>query len=327
MNTGGDPAASAPAASNARELLHLNAAQVAQGLPWPQLISALHHAFEEGCELPSRHPHAVGADGTILLMPAWRTGGCLGVKMVTIFPGNGALALPAVHAIYTLFDAQTGVPLAVMDGSELTARRTAAASALAAGHLARTDARHLVLVGAGRVASLIPAAMRCVRPELTQVTVWARQAAAAQALVQRLQSDGFAASVAHDLPTAVSQADIVSCATLSTQALVRGEWLRPGTHLDLIGGFTPTMREADGPCLARSRVFIDTEEALQKAGDLLQAITEGHFKADAVQGTLTQLCRGQTSGRRHGDEITLFKSVGTALEDLAAAELILASHR
>ncbi len=320
---GAVPGAPPTGAAPTPNLLHLNAAQVAGGLPWPQLISALHRAFEQGCEVPLRHPHALGEDGTVLLMPAWRRGGHLGVKTVTIFPGNSALGLPGVHAIYTLFDARTGVPLAVLDGSELTARRTAAASALAARFLARGDARRLVLVGAGRVASLIPAAMRAVRPGLTEVTVWARRPAAAQALVGRLQSEGFAAHAASDLRSAVQQADIVSCATLSAQALVCGEWLRPGTHLDLIGGFTPTMREVDGPCLSRSRVFVDTEEALLKAGDLLLAMAEGHFSSSEVQGTLARLCLGQVMGRQSGDEITLFKSVGSALEDLAAAELVL----
>lgn len=323
MNAGVEPAAAASAAAHAPDWLHLNAVQVARCLPWPQLVSALQLAFEQGCEVPLRHPHAVGSDGTILLMPAWRGGGQLGVKTVTIFPGNTALGLPSVHAIYTLFDARTGVPLAVLDGSELTARRTAAASALAARFLARDDAQRLVLVGAGRVASLIPSAMRSVRPSLTEVTVWARRPAAAKALAQQLQSQGFNANVASDLQSAVGQAHIVSCATLSTQALVQGQWLRPGTHLDLIGGFTPTMREADGPCLARSRVFVDTEEALAKAGDLLQAMAEGYFKAEAVQGTLAQLCLGQVMGRQRSEEITLFKSVGSALEDLAAAELVL----
>ena len=323
MNAGVDPAGPVPATAQAPALQHLNAAQVARALPWPALVKALQLAFEQGCEVPTRHPHEVGEGGTVLLMPAWRQGGRLGVKTVTIFPGNSALGLPGVHAIYTLFDARTGVPLAVLDGSELTARRTAAASALAARFLARDDARHLVVVGAGRVASLVPAAMRSVRPGLMDVTVWARQAKAALGLVQQLRAEGFNARSASDLESAVRQADIVSCATLSTQALVPGEWLRPGAHLDLIGGFTPGMREADGHCLARSRVFVDTEEALLEAGDLLQAIAEGHFKAEAVQGTLAQLCLGQVMGRQGPDEITLFKSVGTALEDLAAAELVL----
>lgn len=303
-------------------MLHFDAQAVRNALPWPTLVAALRQAFIDGCEVPTRHPHRIGEAGTVLLMPAWRTGGCLGVKTVTIFPGNGALGLPGVHASYALFSASTGVPLAVLDGTELTARRTAAASALAASSLAREDSRRLLLVGAGRVAALLPAAMRSVRPRLQEIWVWARRPEAARALSQQLCAEGFDASVADDLASAVPQADIVSCATMATQALVKGDWLAPGTHLDLIGGFTPTMREADGLCLARSRVFVDTEEALAKAGDLLQAISEGHFLPTHLQGTLGTLCRAQAVGRRSADEITLFKSVGSALEDLAAAEVV-----
>lgn len=306
-------------------LLHVDAAQVAAALPWPALVQALHDAFVQGCEVPPRHPHAIGDAGTVLLMPAWRAGGCLGVKTVTIFPGNGALGLPGVHAVYTLFDGTTGVPLAVLDGSELTARRTAAASALAARLLARQDAAHLLLVGAGRVAALLPGAMRSVRPSLRRVEVWNRHPEAAHRLALQLREDGFDASATTELRSAVQRADIVSCATLSAAALVQGDDLCPGTHLDLVGSFTPTMREADGRCFARSRVFVDTEEALAKSGDVLQAIAEGHFQAAALQGTLATLCRGQAAGRRNDGEITLFKSVGTALEDLAAAERVLAT--
>ena len=304
-------------------LRHLDAAAVRSALPWPALVNALRQAFVAGCEVPPRHAHAIGQAGTALLMPAWRTGGALGVKTVTIFPGNGARGLPGVHAIYSLFSATTGAPLAVMDGSELTARRTAAASALAADFLARQDARRLVLVGAGRVAALIPGALRSVRPGLSEIAVWNRHPEAAEQLATALREQGFGASLCVDLEAAVRQADIVSCATLSTQALVRGDWLPAGAHLDLIGSFAPHMREGDGSCFARSRVFVDTEEALAKSGDVLQAVAEGHFEHQVLQGTLAALCRGQAAGRRAAGEITLFKSVGTALEDLAAAELVL----
>ena len=303
---------------------HFDAQAVQQALPWADLIGALRQGFLQGCEVPARHPHAIGDAGTTLLMPAWRVGGHLGVKTVNIFPGNGALGLPGVHAVYTLFSATTGEPLAVMDGSELTARRTAAASALAADFLARRDASRLLLVGAGRVAASVPAAMRAVRPALQQVQVWSRRAESAQALAAQLRAQGFDAHSTADLQAAVEQAHIVSCATLATQALVQGAWLQPGAHLDLIGSFTPAMRETDGACFARSRVFVDTEEALLKAGDVLQAVAEGAFRLQDVQGTLQALCRGQAAGRLAADEITLFKSVGTALEDLAAAEQVMA---
>jgi ornithine cyclodeaminase len=303
-------------------VLHFDAQAIASATPWPALVAALRAAFVRGCDVPQRHSHTLGTAGVALLMPAWRTGGCFGVKTVTIFPGNSALGLPGVHGIYALFNAVTGQPLAVMDGSELTARRTAAASALAADHLARHDARRLLVVGAGRVAALLPGAMCAVRSTIDHVDIWNRNPAAAEALAMRLREQGLPARAATDLPAAVRSADIVSCATLSTASLVAGDWLSPGSHLDLIGSFTPQMREADGRCFARASVFVDTEEALDKAGDVLSAVSEGHFTAGRLQGTLTQLCRGEHPGRGASREVTLFKSVGTALEDLAAAELV-----
>ena len=302
----------------------LDAAAVRRGLPFDLLVPALREMFAGGCTVPPRQVLTVGG-GTVLVMPAWQEGRHLGVKTVTIYPGNGALGLPGVHAVYTLFDARTGVPLAVLDGSELTARRTAAASALAADYLARRDATRLLLVGAGRVAALLPAALRSVRPGLREVTVWNRNPAAAEALAAQLAAAGWTASATVDLPAATGRADIVSCATLSTAALVQGSRLLPGTHVDLIGSFTPVMREADGLTFARGRVFIDTEEALAKSGDLLLAQAEGDFDPARLQGTLAGLCRGEHAGRGSETEITVFKSVGTALEDLAAAELALAA--
>lgn len=299
-----------------------DAAAVAQRTPFQALVPVLRRAFELGAEVPPRQAHALGSLGTALLMPAWRAGARYGVKAVHIFPGNAARGLPGVHGLFNLFDAATGVPLAVMDGSELTARRTAAASALAASYLAQPEVRRALVVGAGRVAALMPAALQAVRPTLQQVAVWARRPAAAQALAAAWREQGFEAHATTDLEAAVREAEIVSCATLATEPLVRGAWLAPGTHLDLIGSFSPGMREADGECLRRADVWVDTDEALAKSGDLLQAAAEGCFDPARLQGTLTALVRGQCPARRTSDQCTLFKSVGYALEDLAAAELV-----
>ncbi|MEP6873308.1 MAG: ornithine cyclodeaminase family protein [Burkholderiales bacterium] len=285
------------------------------------LIEALRQMFAGGCEVPLRHTHAIADAGTLLLMPAWRAGRRLGIKTVTIFPGNGARRLPGLHSTYLLFDAATGVPLAQLDGDEITSRRTAAAAALAASFLARRDARRLLVVGSGRVATLLAEAMRGVRA-IDAVVVWNHRPESAHALAATLRADGLDARATDDLEAAVSNADIVSCATLATAPLIRGEWLRPGTHLDLIGSFTPQMREADAACFARSRVFVDTPEALTKGGDVLDAIGAGAFAAARLQGTLAELCRGERSGRANDTELTLFKAVGTALEDLAAAEQV-----
>jgi ornithine cyclodeaminase/alanine dehydrogenase-like protein (mu-crystallin family) len=302
-------------------MLTIDATNTALHLPFAALIGALRAMFIAGCEVPLRHTHRIGDAGTILLMPAWRNGARLGIKTVTIFPGNSAIDKPGLHSIYLLFDAATGEPLAQLDGNQITSRRTAAASALAASYLAREDASRLLIVGTGRVASLLAEAMQTVRP-IARVDVWNHREASARTLVEQLRATGFDAHLATDLADAASHADIVSCATLGTSPSIRGAWLREGTHLDLIGSFTPQMRECDGACFERSRVFVDTPEALAKSGDVLEAIAEHRFSANALQGTLAELCAGTRPGREDAGERTLFKAVGSALEDLAAAELV-----
>ena len=301
----------------------LDAAATRAALPFHRLIPALQALFAAGCDVPARHVHSVPAPGggfTSLIMPAWVPGLCYGVKTVNVAPHNAARGLPGLHSTYLLYSADTGAPLAWLDGDQITARRTAAASALAASFLARPDARHLLLVGAGQVARLLPAAYRVVRP-IDRVTVWARSADAAAALARQLGDDGFDARPAADLPAAVAQADVVSCATLATAALVQGSWLQPGSHLDLIGSFTQAMREADDACFAGAALYVDTDEALAKSGDLLGPLGRGVISAASVRGTLAGLSRGDATGRRSAAERTVFKSVGTALEDLAAAML------
>lgn len=296
-------------------------------LPFDALVPALRTLFASDCTVPPRQMHQVPAPAgtaggfTSLVMSAWLEGSCYGVKIVNVAPHNAARGLPGLHATYQLFDAVTGAPLALLDGDQITARRTAAASALAASWLARADARHQLLVGAGQVARLLPGAFRVVRP-ITRVTVWARQPASAQALAAQLQAEGFEASATADLPAAVAAADIVSCATLATEPLVQGAWLRPGSHLDLIGSFTPAMREADDACFAGAALYVDTDEALAKSGDLLGPLARGVITPASVRGTLAALACGEAAGRTDAVQRTVFKSVGTALEDLAAAMLV-----
>jgi alanine dehydrogenase len=304
----------------------VDADTVHRRLDFPSLIDALRTMFRDGCEVPLRHHHPIGAgaqdgsDGTLLLMPAWQAGGALGVKIVTVFPGNARRALPAVHGTYVLLDAATGVPAAVLDGTALTLRRTAAASALAASYLARPDSRVHLMVGTGALAPHLVAAHAAMRP-IRQHLVWGRNADKATALAARLAADGVAATPVADLAAAVGMADIVTCATLARDPLIRGAWLRPGAHLDLVGGYTPEMREADDDAVARARVYVDTAAALQEAGDIVQPLASGVLTRDRIAGDLFALCRGERPGRGDAAEVTLFKSVGTALEDLAAARL------
>jgi ornithine cyclodeaminase len=321
------------AVSPLRTMRIFDAQATRDALPFGLLVPALRRAFADGCEVPPRQaltlPAPDGSTCTSLIMPAWSRLGSpaprYGVKIVNIAPGNAARGLPGLHASYLLFDASTGVALACIDGSVLTARRTAAASALAASFLARGDARRLLLVGTGAVARLLPQAHRTVRP-IQQVSVWARAPHKAAALAEALRADGFDAQAETDLAAATAHADIVSCATLATEPLVQGRWLAPGSHLDLIGSFTPQMREADDDCFAGGSLFVDTDEALQKSGDLLGPLARGVIGAASLCGTLGSLCSGSTPGRQSAQQRTVFKSVGTALEDLAAATLVLEAH-
>jgi alanine dehydrogenase len=294
-------------------------------LDFPSLIEALRGMFRDGCEVPLRHHHTIAAadgatPGTLLLMPAWQSGQALGVKIVTVFPDNAGRSLPSVQGTYLLLDAATGVPLAVLDGTALTLRRTAAASALAAQYLARDDSAVHLVVGTGALAPHLATAHRAVR-SIRETLVWGRDPNKARALADRLTDSGVSAAPALDLEAAVSAADIVTCATLARQPLVRGAWLKPGTHLDLVGGFTPEMREADDDAVSLARVYVDSEAALREAGDIVQPLCSGVLTHERIAGDLSSLVSRKSAGRTNADEITLFKSVGTALEDLAAAKL------
>jgi alanine dehydrogenase len=296
--------------------------EVHAALDYVQLADALARSFAAGAQVPVRHVHRLGDADTLLLMPAW-SDAALGVKLVTVMPGNSARGVGTVQAIYVLLDRTSGEPLALLDGEALTLRRTAAASALAARYLAREDAQNLLLVGAGRLAPHLACAHYALRPSLRRVFVWARDPARAQTAAQWLRDQGLPAQVVEQLEPAVREAHIISCATTATAPVVHGAWIEPGTHLDLVGGFTPSMREVDDAAVARARIFVDTYVgALSEAGDLLAPLASGAITRTSVVAELAQLVRGQQRGRTSADEITLFKSVGTALEDLAAAALV-----
>jgi ornithine cyclodeaminase len=303
------------------QLAVIDAQRTRDALPFATLIPVLRQAFACGAKVPPRHHHHIpqpdGTTAVLLLMPAWQDQGYLGVKIVTIFPGNSARGLPGLDSSYLLCDGQTGRHLALIDGNQITVRRTVGVAALAASYLAREDANSLLLVGAGRVASLAAEAFRAVRPIRT-VAVWNRDCAKAATLVEALHGQGFDATVAPSLREAAAKADIVSCATLSSTPLIQADWLKPGTHLDLIGSFTPAMREADDACFARGRIYVDSLDALVESGDLVDPIRNGALNPAAIAGTLGQLCADSIPGRGADDEITVFKAVGTALSDIAA---------
>lgn len=300
-------------------------AELKSVLHFRMLIERMRQTFRAGVETPPRHRHTVEtygrADATLLLTPAWQVNQAIGVKIVTVFPDNDAKDLPAVQGAYLLMDGKTGIPQAILDGNALTRRRAAAASALAASYLARPDSSRLLVVGTGALAPELIEAHTTMLP-IKHVLVWGRSLDKAKKVAGRFHRPKFRIEATDDLEGAVRGAHLISCATPATEPLIRGEWLQPGVHLDLVGGVTPEMREADDDTVRRSRVFVDTRDgACTEAGDIVQPLKAGILTEDDIAGDLYDLTRGQRAGRRFYDQITLFKSVGTALEDLCAAQL------
>ncbi|MBC8119364.1 MAG: ornithine cyclodeaminase family protein [Burkholderiaceae bacterium] len=325
-----------------------SADEVHTALSLPALADAIALALRADVMAPLRHAHAISATESLLLMPAWSAqDGAIGVKLVTVFPGNrsdkGAVGVastntgqPAnrgaedddrrpstVNAVYVMFDRRSGIPRAVIDGEALTLRRTAAASLLAARYLARPDARKVLIVGCGRLARYM-AHGHCNGRDISQLSIWGRTHARAESLASTLREDGWPAVAVKDLQLAVAEADIISCATTATAPIVLGAWLAPGVHLDLVGAFKRGMREVDDAAVARSRVYVDTYAgALAEAADVIEPLERRVIQRAHVLGELRELVTGTVGGRRSAHEITLFKSVGTAIEDLAAAQLLL----
>jgi ornithine cyclodeaminase/alanine dehydrogenase-like protein (mu-crystallin family) len=309
----------------------IDATTVHRLLDYAPLVAALAAAHREAPPLVGRSllepPPGAGRIGEgFLVLPAWAHGRAFGVKMVTIVPGNAELAdgPPTVQAVYQLFEGVTGRPVAVIDGTALTLRKTAADSGLGAKLLARTDAKTLLMIGAGALAPHLIGAHLAVRPALERVLVWNRSAPRRDRLLAELARQGIAAEASDDLEAAVRAADVISAATLASAPLVRGAWLRPGTHVDLVGAYTPTMREADDEAMRRARVHVDYRgSTVGESGELIQPIASGAITEQDVLGDLFDLCQGRTPGRRAADEITLFKNGGGSHLDLFTAEFLL----
>lgn len=311
-------------------MLMISAQEVDRALTETMLVDALQVAFRDGMVQPVRHHHAVerpdGATSTLLLMPAWNdfeaagtsAGGFIGVKIVTVSPDNNSIGKPAVVGLFLLLNGKTGEPVALIDGPRLTTWRTACASALASRWLSREDSSRLLIIGAGAMAPFLVRAHCAVRP-IRQIRIWNRTHANAEKLAATLRAEGLDVSATDDLDGALGWADIISSATISSEPLVRGARLKPGTHVDLVGAFTPELRESDDEAIKKARVYVDTREgATKEAGDIVQALASGALARDGIVADLYELARGEKQGRRNADEITLFKSVGAALEDLAA---------
>lgn len=269
-----------------------------------------------------------GSDQVYLGLPAWQPGHAIGVKLVTVFPGNPAAGKPSVQAVYVLFDGADGSPLATMDGTALTYRKTACDSALGSRFLSRPDSRTLLMVGAGGLGPHLVAAHRAVRPSLDEVLVWNRTRGRAEALVAELATGGVAASVVDDLDGAVARADIVCTATMTRDPLVKGARLRPGTHLDLVGAYLPDHREIDDDCVRRAAIHVDSRlAAVEESGDLVIPLAAGVITEHDIRGDLFDLCQGRAPGRASPEEITLFENGGGGHLDLMTGQLVWERYR
>jgi ornithine cyclodeaminase len=252
-------------------------------------------------------------------MPAWDPGKDLGVKIITVSPENGKYNLPSIQGTYIYFDAQKGFPKAILEAKALTTKRTAATSALVASYLAKADASTLLMIGTGALSAELIMAHSSVRP-IKKVYVWGRNRLKAEAVCEQLKDEKFEIQPVTDLNETIGKADIISAATLSKTPLIHGKFLKKGQHIDLVGSFKKDMREADDETIKRAQVYIDTPGGMEESGDLFIPLQNGLLKRTEIKATLPELCREEKNGRISKDEITLFKSVGHALEDLVAAK-------
>ncbi len=305
----------------------VSADEVHRLLDYPSLVEALRELFRRGTDRQERYiisePIAGNRQNDWLILPAWQFGRHQGIKLVSVFPANEAKGMASVQGLYILFDGTNGMPLAVMDGAAITLRKTAANSALAATYLARKDASTLLMLGAGAMALPLIEAHCAVRP-IRRVLVWNRTLAKAEAVASKVKLPGVTASATSTIEAAIKEADIISAATMATSPIIQGRWLKPGHHLDLVGGFREEMREADDEAVRRSRIFVDARfTAAAHAGDICQPLTSGLIADSDITDTF-ELARGEKPGRQSEDEITLFKSGGGGHEDLGTAQHLLA---
>jgi ornithine cyclodeaminase len=304
----------------------LSRAQVREAIAMPTAIEVMRLAFSALSRGKATVPMRLALEsqaGVTLLMPAHlHESESSGLKVVSVHPGNPGLGVPVIQAVILVLDGATGAVRAMMDGTWLTALRTGAAGGLATDLLARADSSTVALFGAGVQARMQLEAVRCVRP-VTDVRVVSRSGASAEALVAELE--GVPARRVERPEDALLGADIVITATNSTTPVFDGSLVEPGAHVTAIGSFTPDMREVDTALVLRARVVVDQRDAaLSEAGDIMGPIRDGAADASVVSAELGDIVLGRAPGRLEHDEITLFKSVGNAVQDVAIAAHVLA---
>ena len=306
-------------------ILQIGDSFIEQNTIFSELIQELNQSFSNSNVIvPLRHHHdfpnpEVDSDSTLLLMPAWNPSKIAGVKIVTVSPENSQFDLPSIQGTYIYFDALKGSVKAIIEAKSLTVKRTAAASALASSYLSRKDSKSMLMIGTGALSINLIKAHASVRP-IENVYLWGRNINKAEAIAAELKNEKFNVYPIQSIEEKISEVDVVSCATLSKTPLVLGAYLKPGQHIDLVGAYRPTMREADDDTIKKASVFIDTYQGgLKESGDIFIPLQSGVLKEKDIKADLFELCSNQKSGRKNNEEITLFKSVGHSLEDLTAA--------
>lgn len=288
-----------------------------------ELVAALTDMYRTGVDALERsiltQPAPDGGEVDCLIQTAWMRDRAFGLKIANVFPGNVKIGKPSVVGLYVLFDGTTGEPMAVIDGVAETFYKTASNSAVASNLLARKDASTLLMMGAGNLAPYLIQAHAAVRP-IKRVLIWNRTRANAETLAAKLDRPGFSVAAVGDPAAAAAAADIVSCATYATSPILQGAWLKPGAHVDLVGGYQPHFREADGEVVRRAgRLYVDSRQStVEVCGDVIGPLGEGAVTKDSIID-LFELASGRKPGRTHDTEITAFKSGGGGHEDLAAA--------
>jgi len=291
------------------------------------LVDAIHAMYRSGCDAMDRmimsQPTKDGDQGDFLMQPAWMRGKAFGIKIANVFPGNEARGKPSIMGTYLLFDGNTGEPLAMIDGTSETLVKTACNSGVASKLLARKGASTMLMMGAGNLAPHLIAAHAAAVPSLARVLIWNRTKSKADALARRLNRPGFAVESVDDAASAAGQADVVCCATYATDPILEGAWLKPGAHVDLVGGYRPDYRESDDEVIRRAgRMFVDARfSTVEIAGDVIEPLKRGIISKDQITD-LFELSQGKKPGRRDDKDITVFKSGGGGHEDLATALML-----
>lgn len=311
-------------------MINISKDQVIKLLDFPALIKALREAFQADFTVPKRAHHdmanpSIGRETTLLLMPAWEDGELCGVKIVTVAPENKDR--PTIQGTYMLINVKNGSPLALMDAPTLTARRTASASALASFYLSREDTRTMLMIGTGTLAPNLIKAHAAIRP-IQKVFIWGRTPEKAIKLAAELSMEtGLEVQSVDSIEKTMPQVDLISVATMSMTPLVKGEWLQAGQHLDLVGAYRPDMRESDDEAIKLCDIYVDTwYGATHETGEIVIPLKEGTIVESDIHGDLFDICRGKVSGRQNDQQVTMFKSTGHALEDLAGARLVYSRH-